>query len=194
MKAAIARTYAKPEVRAAQTIQRYQGDSPDVNVLVGELREQIAVTREGDLHRQEAMLVAQAHTLDAVFHNLAQRAHGSMCGGNLLDAAERYMRLALKAQAQAVRTIEVLGNLKNPHTVAYVGQANIANGPQQINNAFTGETVNQQSKLSGATYELCQDTRAPSTPIRADQTLEAVGEIDRAEVPRRKGDSCAERL
>jgi hypothetical protein len=70
MKAAIARTYAKPEVRAAQTIQKYQGDSPDVNVLVGELREQIAVTREGDLHRQEAMLVAQTHTLDALFHNL----------------------------------------------------------------------------------------------------------------------------
>lgn len=50
---------------------------------------------------------------------------------------EEAHRLALKAQAQGVRTLEVLGALKNPQPVAFVKQANIAHGPQQVNNGAT---------------------------------------------------------
>jgi len=45
------------------------------------------------------------------------------------------MRLALRAQSQCRATLETLAVIKNPTTVAYVRQANIANGPQQVNNA-----------------------------------------------------------
>jgi transposase InsO family protein len=44
------------------------------------------------------------------------------------------MRLALKAQSQCRATVEALAEMKNPKPVAYVQQANIANGPQQVNN------------------------------------------------------------
>lgn len=176
------RALNQPETRAAQTIQMYQDRSADINVLIHELRKQIADTKNGGMSQQEAMLIAQAHTLDALFNSLARRAHADMCGSHLLDAADRYLRLAFKAQAQAVRTIEALGNLKNPR-ISYVNQANIANGPQQVNNVIprAEENQNQPNELSGRTpYELCQDTPTPSPAGRTDPGLEAVGAIHRA--------------
>lgn len=191
---AIARAYAQTEVRAAQTIQQYQGESSDVNVLVRMLREQIA---DGHMDRQEAMLVAQANTLDAIFNNLARRAKADMCGSNLLDPAERYMRLALKAQAQAVRTVEALGNLKNPRSISFVQQANIANGPQQVNNGVAdraGESKNLPSKLSGEVDELLQDRRAQGITSAVNPALEALGEKHGAEVGGRQSEGGPERL
>ena len=53
--------------------------------------------------------------------------------GEYIEASERYMRLALKAQAQCRATIEALAAMKNP-PVIIARQANISNGPQQVNN------------------------------------------------------------
>ena len=44
------------------------------------------------------------------------------------------MNLALKAQSQSRSTIQALIELKYPKQVAFVKQANIANGHQQVNN------------------------------------------------------------
>jgi hypothetical protein len=44
------------------------------------------------------MLIARAHTLDEPFNYLTRRAHANMVGG-YTDAAERYLRLALKSQS-----------------------------------------------------------------------------------------------
>ena len=41
---------------------------------------------------------------------------------------------ALKAQSQCRATLETLAAIKNPAPVAFVRQANIAHGPQQVNN------------------------------------------------------------
>ena len=135
------------------------------------------------MQRPEAILVAQAHTLDELFSNLALRSHSNSSAG-YLDAADRYMRLALKAQAQAVRTIEALGELKNPRPVAFVKQANIATN-QQINHhhpSHTGNAENQQSKLSGENHELLENSRTPAEAIRVNQTGEAVAAQHWAEV------------
>ena len=78
------------------------------------------------------MLTTQAHTLDTVFNELARRACANL--GEYVNAAERYMRLAFKAQSQCRATIETLAEIKHPKPVAFVQQANIANGPQQVNN------------------------------------------------------------
>ena len=51
-----------------------------------------------------------------------------------LGTCERYLRLALKAQPQYRATLETLANIKNPQTVL-TQQANIAHGPQQVNNS-----------------------------------------------------------
>ncbi len=43
------------------------GDALEVNALARELMEQVAAVNNGDLKRAEGMLIAQAHTLDALF-------------------------------------------------------------------------------------------------------------------------------
>jgi hypothetical protein len=54
--------------------------------------------------------------------------------GEYVNAAETYMRLALKAQSQCRTTLETLAGIKNPASVTFVRQANVAHGPQQVNN------------------------------------------------------------
>ena len=77
------------------------------------------------------MLTAQAHTLDAVFNRRAR----SSANCKYVNHIEAYLRLALKAQNQCRATIEALAAIKNPQQVAFVRQANISNGPQQVNNS-----------------------------------------------------------
>ena len=75
--------------------------------------------------------MARAVTLNTIFTRLAHRAQSNLDGS--FDAADRYMRLALKAQGQCRATLETLAAIKNPPTV-FARQANIAHGPQQVNN------------------------------------------------------------
>ncbi len=187
-----ARAMSQPEVRAAAVIQEFQGNSLNINSLVDELRQQVSEVQAGGLKRPEAMLIAQAHALDALFSNLARRSHGNSNSG-YLDAAEKYLRLALKAQAQAVRTIEALNELKNPRTIAFVQQANIANGPQQVNNGEprAREKTIQSNELSGDSYDLLPNTRTQSLASRPNQEVEAVGEIYRPTDAGRKSSQCS---
>lgn len=181
-----ARAMSQPETRAASVIQEFQGDSLNINSLVDELRQQVAEVQGGNMKRPEAMLVAQAHTLDALFSSLARRSHGNSNAG-YLDAAERYMRLALKAQAQAVRTIEALGELKNPRPVTFVRQANVAQN-QQVNNGTPSQAGEfgkaAEQTISGATYELLPDTRTQGNEGATYPAVEALGTLNRAEVCR----------
>lgn len=90
---------------------------------------------------------------------------------------------------RSTSTEAALANIKNP-PVIYARQANIANGPQQVNNGVLApshvrENETEQSKLSGAGYELLEDTRTPTLASGADPALEAVGEVHRAEDGRR---------
>lgn len=96
------------------------------------LRASVKAAQGGDLAGAEAMLAAQAAALNAIFGEMARRSALNM--GQYLDAAERYMRLALKAQGQCRATLETLAAIKNP-PIVYARQANIAHGPQQVNNA-----------------------------------------------------------
>lgn len=74
--------------------------------------------------------------------------------GEYLDASERYLRLALKAQNQCRSTLETLAAIKNP-PVVFAKQANInqGNGNQQVNNStpapatHAGKNINQQNEL-----------------------------------------------
>lgn len=186
LQAAIAaRAMSRPEVRAAAIIQEYSGGYLDVNALAEELREQVADVQQNSMKRPEAMLVAQAHALDALFCNLARNSHANSNAGNT-DKAEKYLRLALKAQAQAVRTIEALGELKNPRSIAFVRQANIANN-QQVNNGVptqVGEKQIEQNEQSRGNHELLPDTRTQSIAGGVNPALETMGEINRAEVGR----------
>jgi hypothetical protein len=83
----------------------------------------------GSLTGAEAMLTAQSVALNAMFTQLAY--HASLM--KHVDQVDRFTRLALKAQGQCRTTLETLAVIKNPPTV-FARQANIANGPQQVNN------------------------------------------------------------
>ena len=130
---ALARTLLQPTVRAAATIKEYAKSDVDLNLsgLIDSLKEQTRACSEGDLKRPEAMLTAQAHTLDAIFNKLALLA----INAEYIDELERYLKLALRAQSQCRATWEALATIKNPPVMGYVRQANVAHGPQQVNNA-----------------------------------------------------------
>lgn len=179
-----AHVVSQPEVRSASVIQSLEGDSLDLDALVVEMQHQVADVHKGSMERSEAMLIAQAHTLDALFANLARRSVANMHAGNS-EAADRWIRIALKAQSQCRTTLETLAEIKNPRPVAFVKQANISNGPQQVNNgipapAHAGEIIDQSNELSGGPHELLPDTRASQTASRINQGVEAMGEIHRA--------------
>ena len=159
----IANAALGPTVNAGLTIKRitardgtWNNANASVTALVQELGAQNSAVKCGDLGRAEEMLLAQAHTLDALFHSMVARSLANSEAGNL-DGSETYMRLALRAQSQSRATLETLSVVKNPPSVAFVRQANIANGPQQVNNghgpapsgpvARAGENSNSRSKL-----------------------------------------------
>ena len=182
---AIARELIRPAVSAASTIQRIQSDH-EINALAKELQTQIEAVNSGDLRRAEGMLIAQAHTLDGLFNALVGRSLKNM--GEYMGAAETYLRLALKSQSQCRATLETLAQIKNP-PIVYAKQANITNGPQQVNNGIpapsqAGKNEFQQSKQSGGGNELLPDTRTPALEGAANPPMEAVGKIDRAKVGR----------
>lgn len=153
----------------------------DITEAVGVMRDKVGKVNAGDTSELEATLTAQSVSLDALFNELARRAASNM-GGGYMQAMEIYMRLALKAQAQCARTIEVLATIKNP-PVVFAKQANISNGPQQVNNGMpthTGKTSNQSNELSGASHELLPDTRTQTIAGGINQTMETMGAINGA--------------
>jgi hypothetical protein len=185
---ATARAVLQPEVQSALTARAFTGTElpSELMGLVGELEAQVRAANDGDLARPEAMLVAQAHSLDAIFHSLARKA----ARAEYVDHLDRYLRLALRAQAQCSRTLEVLGELKNPQPVTFVRQANVAHGPQQVNNGIAApaavptpprEAMIPPNQLLEQVDGQRLDTRAPGTAGAANPALETVGAVYRAE-------------
>ena len=123
----------------------------------------------GDLKRAESILTAQAHSLDAIFANLARRAALNM--GEYIGAAETYLKLALRAQSQCRATLETLAAIKSP-PVVFAKQANIAHGHQQVNNS-TGEPARVEeikkppTELLEHDHGQRQDTRTARTATAA---------------------------
>ena len=168
-----------------------------VTSIDAELRANGDAVVAGDLGRIERALTSQFLTLDTIFANLAERSSRQ----EYIKQMETYLRLALKAQAQARATAEALALLKNP--MPYIRQANIANGPQQVNNAGTQnsgtqagtqqstqnsnqgnkhahaeKTETKQNKLLEAQDANILDTRAQGATSRVNQTVETVEAVN----------------
>ena len=124
-----ARLSLSPSLNAAAISQAYSihGDL-DLGELVEVLRERCKAVNDGDLKRVESMLLSQAFSLDTMFASLARRGRNQ----EGLKQYETHLKLALKAQSQCRATLETLAAIKNPPVFAK--QANIAHGPQQVNN------------------------------------------------------------
>lgn len=108
------------------------GGELDQEEFTIELHEQMKAVRAGKLGSVHGMLAAQAFSLDALYVEMMRRAMLNF--GPCPEAVERYMRLALKAQAQSRATLETVARLHQPReqTVRHVhvdnrgGQAVIA--------------------------------------------------------------------
>ena len=185
---ALAHASIRPSIQAAMTLMNYNKDLGEIsiNTLVKDLEMQCALASKGDLTRAEAILMAQAQTLDTLFNNLARRAALNL--GEYMNAAETYLRLALKAQSQCRATLESFALIKNPQSVAFVRQANIAHGPQQVNNGLAQQedlslarkTENQQNKLMEANGGERLDSGAKGTPGSADSQMETLEPVHRS--------------
>lgn len=149
-----------------------------VQDLMQPLQENIKAIEGGDLASADAMLISQANALQTIFTELSRRAAANM--GEYMGAMETYLRLALKAQAQCTRTLEVLAAIKNP-PVVFAKQANIAHGHQQINNASACvkniKSANQ-TILTGES-DATLDAGGTPTAIELNQALETMGTINR---------------
>lgn len=140
------------------------------------LRDEVSKVQSGDLSQVEAMLFGQAKALTAVFHACLDRAGANL--GQNLDVTETYMRLAMKAQSQCRTTLETLVETKQPRSVAFVRQANIANGHQQVNNGDArGETERQPNELQGEFNVV--DPGTPAARLGVDAPAAAVAPIHR---------------
>lgn len=196
-----------PSVNAAAVIHAFQdnvmGKDPDMNVMIERLRLTFADVKAGDLHTLEAMLISQATALQTIFTSLARRAQVQQSQKNL----EAFLGLALKAQAQSRATVSALVDLKYPRQATFVKQANIAHGPQQVNNGGPAPAAGQsgdqaeqnarapakqikpeQNKLLEADHGQPgkrMDTRAPQAAERSHQAVETVEAVNRAKKPRR---------
>lgn len=152
---ASAKLFLSPSVNAAAVAVEYLkqpfGDEQDMGALVDCLSGSVKDVWAGDMRRAEAMLYGQATALQAIFTNLARRANSQ----EYLKHMETFMRLALKAQSQCRATLETLATIKAGPAI-FARQANIAHGPQQVNNgvsrpvradARAGETESAKSEL-----------------------------------------------
>ena len=179
-------------VTNALTAMRFtRTDLPDLALtdVVESLRESGQAINRGDLAAAEAMLTAQSLALNVVFAELARVSQLNMLTHP--EVADRYLRLALKAQSQSRATVETLAAIKNPPVFAR--QANVNHGGQfQVNNAAGPPTelasAHAEKTISEPT-ELLQDlndgrtqldTRATPAAGRENPRLEPVGAVNRA--------------
>lgn len=201
---AIAKAVNAPSTRAAITLMELYGKSTFSGVEAPQLADQMAIVNErgqaviaGDMELSEVTLISQAQVLDGIFNLMAQRALQNV--GSNLEATERYMKLAMKAQSQCRATLETLSEVKNPRVAVFANQANVTSGPQQVNNGSPSpapaQVSNERPENSTSRNELMEhdngqrlDTRTPSKAGRAHQAVEAVGKKHRATHNTRQGE------
>ncbi len=191
----IAAAALMPDHCAASVMDAYQGntvgDGADINGLIDGLKQTTQQVNEGDLRSLEAMLVGQATALQTIFTSLARRASHQ----EYQKHYEAFLALALKAQAQSRATISALVDLKYPRQSTFVKQANISNGPQQVNNGSTQNTGthSQAEKSENLQNELLEDqshgstqldTRATANTTRGHPAVETMDAVHRAKKPR----------
>jgi len=191
----IAQMYLSPEVNAARLAVAFNPKSPlTFAEVIGEFAEHARAMNDGDLSHGERMLFNQAHALQAMFVNLAERAQHQ----TYLPQIQCLMTLALKAQAQCRATLQTLAEVKSPKSATFVRQANIAH-QQQVNNgtarphdlrsrAREAEPPSSNELLEDKSHDaqsIGMDTGKTRPASGADPQLATVGGGDRAAHGRR---------
>jgi hypothetical protein len=157
----LARISLAPGVRHANLANAFAagtfGDKhkPSITDSTEVIAAYLAKAETGDKELASRLLTAQAISLDTIFTELSRRSAMNM--GEYLNAADRYMRLALKAQTACRTTLEALAKIHQPReqTVKHVhvnegGQAVVADQfHQHTGGGENGKTI-KQSDATGA--------------------------------------------
>jgi hypothetical protein len=153
----------------------------DLSDMMAVLKASVARSADGDTAAGQALLTAQAATLNQIFVELARRSAANL--GVNIEVVERYLRLALKAQSQCRATLETLATIQNPPMI-FARQANVTTGPQQINNGTPAvscarEIETGQNKLLDLDNGQRLDARAARATSGADPAMATVGALNR---------------
>jgi hypothetical protein len=153
--ASIARTFAFEALG--------DGHRPNLMATMTALEEDVVRASGGDLTLASRILASQAVSLDTLFTEMARRSALNM--GDYPDAMERYMRLALKAQANCRATLEALAKLHQPREQivkhVHVNQGAKAVVADQIHHHTGGRENGKSDKQSDATGETGQCAALP---------------------------------
>lgn len=200
---AMARKVLDPGFRHAVTASSFAGkvlgnsvEHPGLMDYVDHMLKVGGKAEAGDLAIASRLLASQAITLDAMFTELARRAAVNM--SEYVNAADRYGRLAFKAQSNCRATLEALAKLHQPReqTVRHVhvnegGQAVIADqfhhharGHRNAESAEQPHAAGTGAAGSGSAM-LSHDTQGNGLPIPSDQGR------DPMQNARRQGQWCA---
>ena len=178
---ALARGMLEPHARhgisASAFARRALGtniEAPGLMDYIDHVKSATAKAEAGDLGLASRTLAAQAITLDSMFTDLARRA--ALNVGEHLNAAETYVRLALKAQSNCRATLEALAKLHQPReqTVRHVhvnngGQAIVADHFHHHRGGIENANSVKQSDATGAAGSVaalpCTDSAGQAVPI-----------------------------
>ena len=158
----MARVFLAPDFRHGLAASAFvapltdkMADKPGLNDYADVIKARGARAEVGDLAFASRMLAAQATTLDAMFSELARRTAANM--GEYINAADRYGRLALKAQSNCRATLEALAKLHQPReqTVKHVhvnegGQAVVADHFHHNRGAKENDKIDEQPHATNA--------------------------------------------
>lgn len=141
-------------------------NTPGLVEYAREIKERADKAATGDLEASSALLMAQALSLDSIFSEYARIALVNV--SKHMDASERYMRLALKAQANSRTTLEALAKLHQPReqTVRHVhvnegGQAVIA---EEFHHHAGGRGIRQSADQPHASIPQPQSSPSDNSP------------------------------
>ena len=125
-------------------------DKPGITEFASSIKERADKAASGDLGDVSALFMAQALSLDSIFTEYARIALVNVSSNT--EASERYMRLAMKAQANSRATLEALAKLHQPReqTVKHVhvnsgGQAVVADTIHQHTGGAENAKTDEQS-------------------------------------------------
>lgn len=188
---AIARAAVHSGAMASYVIDAFQENLLGTDVhfasLIEAVDKSIDRTAEGDLRKLEGMLVGQAAALQTIFASLARRAAGQQS----IKHYETLLSLAFKAQAQSRATVQAVVDLKYPRQTVFAKQANVSNGPQQVNNGVADSRSSTRAREEAETPQIKQleqaqhesfrmDAGASRETVPIDPHLAAMGQINGA--------------
>lgn len=171
-KNATAKRLLEPAVQSAIAIECLD-DVYSVKYLTRELESQNKLLEQGSMERANDILLAQAHSLNALSSYMIRKGHSS----DYIDHLKTYFNIALKAQNQCRMTLETLAEIKNPKPYIQNNRAQY----QQINNGEQAPHAQEKTKTTnelltdGSNDYETMDTRGASETGETDKEMEAVG-------------------